>query len=232
MVEKLGNTLIKSLGNQAPWRSSHCGRLNCWPCRSKEGACRKHNVVYRITCLTCKTQGRSKQYWGETHRAAWDRSRDHIQALKSRDDSYAVVKHWETDHQQQEQPEYSFEVLRSFRSSLERQIFESILIDEASPEVRLNSKAEWGGNRIPRLVIDPESQKPGQEPKEGQGADNQPPGQDQTRVKDVQVKQSNRDTRSSQIKRSCTGPEATCITVQQQLKRPKLNILDHFKSSD
>ena len=144
-----------------------------------------------------------------------------------------MVKHWETDHQQQEQPEYSFEVLRSFRSSLERQIFEAITIDEASPDVRLNSKAEWGGNRIPRLVIDPESQKPGQEQQGGQGTpDNQPPGQEYNRVKDIQVKQNNRDTRSNQIKRSCTGPESTsCNTVHQEMKRPRLNILDHFKSS-
>ena len=91
MVEKLGNTLIQSIGNQAPWRSSHCGRLDFWPCKSKEGACRKHSVVYRITCLTCKAEGRSKQYWGETHRTAWDRSRDHLQALRTKDDTYAVV---------------------------------------------------------------------------------------------------------------------------------------------
>ena len=54
VVEKLGSSLIEALGNQAPWRSGQCGRSQCWPCKSKEGSCRKHNVLYRIACLTCK----------------------------------------------------------------------------------------------------------------------------------------------------------------------------------
>ena len=32
VVEKLGNSLINSLGNQAPWRREHCQRTGCWPC--------------------------------------------------------------------------------------------------------------------------------------------------------------------------------------------------------
>ena len=152
--------------------------------------------------------------------------------MTTRDESYAVVKHWETDHFQQAQPKFTFEVVRSFRSSLERQIFEAITIDEAPPEVRLNSKAEWGCNRIPRLVIDPESQRPGQEQQGGQDPpDDQPASQANNQVKDAQVKEQRENTRSSQ-KRSNSNPDLiTGNNAQQSSKRPKLNILDHFKSS-
>ena len=143
VIEKLGTSLIDSLGNQAPWRSSHCGRSACWPCKAKEGSCRKHNILYKITCMTCQGQGKVRLYWGESHRSGWDRSADHAAALRSKDESYAIVKHWINDHPEG-QPDYKFEVMRSFRSSLERQVMELIHIDEGKPEVRLNSKSEWG----------------------------------------------------------------------------------------
>ena len=59
------------------WRTDHCGWPNCWPYQSKEGSCLKHNVLYKITCLTCKVQGHTSSYWGESHRSAWDRAEDH-----------------------------------------------------------------------------------------------------------------------------------------------------------
>ena len=74
-----------------------------------------------------------------------------------------MVKHWLKDHPEG-QPQYEFKVMRSFRSSLERQIMESIYIDDEDPEVRLNSRSEWGSNKVPRLMIDPDSKyKPGEQ---------------------------------------------------------------------
>ena len=159
VVERLGLTLLKSLGNPAPWRSDHCGRPNCWPCRSKEGSCLKHNVVYQITCMTCKNLGHTRVYYGESHRSAWDRSEDHRNALRTEDETYAIVKHWKIEHKEAK-PEFQFKVVKSYRSSLDRQISEAILIDNEPPQHLLNSKSEWGSNRIPRLIIDPECQRP------------------------------------------------------------------------
>ena len=48
--------------------------------------------------MTCQVKGKKKLYWGESHRSAWDRSMDHLEALRVNNDSYAVVKHWLTDH--------------------------------------------------------------------------------------------------------------------------------------
>ena len=86
VVEKLGNTLIQSLGNQAPWRGESCGRSECWPCRSKPGSCRKHNINYSITCMTCHEEGKKQIYWGESHRSGWDRALDHQKAQSFKDE--------------------------------------------------------------------------------------------------------------------------------------------------
>ena len=51
VVEKLGMSLINSLGNQAPWRGDHCGCADCWPCQAKEGSCKLHNIRYSIRCI-------------------------------------------------------------------------------------------------------------------------------------------------------------------------------------
>ena len=55
------------------------------------GACRKSNMVYCITCLDCKAEGRNRQYWGETYRTMGDRIQEHVEALDSGDTSYGVV---------------------------------------------------------------------------------------------------------------------------------------------
>ena len=225
VMERLGNSLIKSLGNQAPWRTDHCGREVCWPCQTKEGSCRKHNVVYKITCMTCQVKGKRKLYWGESHRSAWDRSMDHLEALRVRNENYAVVKHWLSDHKG-EKPNYKFEVHSSFRTSLERQITEAILIDEEDNDARLNSKAEWGGNRVPRLMIDPDSHfnSKKEEVKSQTGQENVDQGQgSQENV--IEVK--NQNSKRQQVKVN-SKDNSDCDQDGIQRKKVKLNILDHF----
>ena len=186
--------------------------------------------------MTCQGEGKVRRYWGESHRSGWDRSRDHADALRSRDETYAVVKHWVKDHPEG-QPSYKFEVMRSFKSSLERQVMESIQIDEEDPEVRLNSKSEWGSNKIPRLMIDPDSQySPGEQDK---------PPADQNRGQDQdshgEVKENGKRGHSSQNQVTETqkvklpqkqvreeNREVKDCNLEQSEKRLKLNILDHF----
>ena len=62
MVERLGPTLAKTLSNPTPWTSSHCGRVGCPPCRSKEGSCKGVGVTYQWTCTRCAEEG--KFTWG------------------------------------------------------------------------------------------------------------------------------------------------------------------------
>ena len=51
-------------------------------------------------------------------------------------------------------PEYQFKALGSHRTAIERQIKEALLIENHREKVNiLNSRAEWGLNRLPRMKI-------------------------------------------------------------------------------
>ena len=93
VLERLGRSVIETIGNKAPWRSEPCSRSQCVPCTTKPGSCRSRNVTYKIVCNTCAKSGQSKIYWGESHRAWADRCQDHVDAVKSRNLAYAIVKH-------------------------------------------------------------------------------------------------------------------------------------------
>ena len=98
VVERLGSSLLDSLENQVPWMEDPCDRPGCKPCQSKPGSCLKANITYQIICRHCKSQGKEAYYWGESHRTWWDRSQDHIAALRTSNESYAVVKHMKNEH--------------------------------------------------------------------------------------------------------------------------------------
>ena len=77
-----------------------------------------------------------------------------MSALRKQDTNYAIVKHWHESHQHMETPpDFSISLVRSHKSSLERQIHEAVSIELADPQVILmNGKSEWGQNRVPRVV--------------------------------------------------------------------------------
>ena len=50
-------------------------------------------------------------------------------------------------------------MIKRHKTTLERQIWEAIFIENENCEVTMNSKAEWGRNKIPRLINDPEETK-------------------------------------------------------------------------
>ena len=152
VIERLGNSLIHSLGNKAPWRNEACGR-ECVPCQSKPGSCRKRNCTYQILCNICtKEENRSSIYWGETHRTWWDRCQEHLRALDSGDESYATVKHMMIHHPGR-QHDFLFKFEKSWKTSLQRQIQEAIRIEETDPGSLMNSKTEFGANSVPRVTI-------------------------------------------------------------------------------
>ena len=105
-----------------------------------------------IECLSCKVKGVKKQYWGETHRTWGDRAADHVQALRDTNLDYGIVKHQVNDHPGQV-PNFAYVAQKSWKTALERQVAESLLIDEAENESLLNSRSEWGQNAVPRIRI-------------------------------------------------------------------------------
>ena len=155
----MGQTLLESLGNQAPWKDESCTRPNCKPCQSKPGSCLRRNCTYRISCQTCQKDGKEAIYWGETHRAWGDRQREHENALRNNNETYAIVKHQLNVHPDQP-PAFEYKFHQSWKTSLDRQIGEALLINEANKDTLLNSRSEWGHNSVPRLVVHKDNEPP------------------------------------------------------------------------
>ena len=153
IVERAGATLAHSILNQTPWSSETCGRIGCKPCVAKPGSCKKKNLTYTIQCIPCKTLGIVAKYHGESSRTFWDRSRDHENALKNHNTKYAVVVHWDQFHPEMEvAPEYTYKVSRVCQTSLERQMWEAMEIQDSDTQIVMNQKGEWGSNLPPSQV--------------------------------------------------------------------------------
>ena len=134
------------------WSKELCGRNNCLPWLTKPGSCRRSGVTYRVTCLTCKDNQVKTTYIGESHRSLFDRSSEHEAALRSKNQTYAVVKHWEEVHpQMRTPPKYNYQVIKSHKSAFERQVWEAVLINHEEADMVMNGKGEWGMNLVPVL---------------------------------------------------------------------------------
>ena len=72
-------------------------------CSSEKGGnCRTGEIVYQLTCETCKEEGRKKIYIGETHRNGKTRSEEHLRDMNSMNvevvKKSVVNKHSMEDH--------------------------------------------------------------------------------------------------------------------------------------
>ena len=158
-VERGGPTIGAILSNKVFWKSEKCQRQLCRPCVTKPGSCRKSNFVYRVRCLECAKGGQKSHYIGESHRTLVDRSRDHEKDIRSSITTNAMVRHWKDVHNDSKSPpNYSYEVVAQFRSSLQRQLMEALLIEREKCDTILNGKGEWGINLVPRLTVEDESE--------------------------------------------------------------------------
>ena len=70
-----------------------------------------------------------------------------------------MVRHWNESHSDsQNPPNYSYEVMAQYKSSLQRQLMEALLIEREQCDNIMNGKGEWGINLVPRLKVDDESE--------------------------------------------------------------------------
>ena len=98
--------------------------------------------------------GKSVHYVGESARSFHDRTREHLQALNSSNEKYAIVKHWKKEHtEMNDPPDFKFEVLSSHMTAIQRQLSEGLAIEAHDPETLINGKGEYGSNRIPRYKM-------------------------------------------------------------------------------
>ena len=99
----------------------------------------------------CLQDGKITKYVGESGCSWWDRSREHAQALKSKNTKYTLVKHWLNEHTNLEEPPI-------FKSAIHRQISESIIIENQDQTTIINGKGECGTNKVPRYKLTLENQ--------------------------------------------------------------------------
>ena len=119
----------------------------------KVGMCQMESITYTIICVGCASVGVSTMYWGESGRSGYQRSLEHLRAHQGKNKNSPLWKHSFGHHNGVKQC-YSFTVLKSHKSALDRQITEAVLIQVAGPDMLLNSHGEWNICKIPRLILE------------------------------------------------------------------------------
>ena len=153
IIERAGPKIADLLSTKHPCAKETCDKPHCLPCKSKPGSCRASSICYRIKCETGSQKGIK-----ESHRSWYERSQEHNNAIRTRNSNYAIVKHWEeTTKDQEDPPKFSYHLISRHRSALERQIWESLYIENEECDILLNGKGEWGLNIVPRLKTDKEN---------------------------------------------------------------------------
>ena len=186
IVEKGGTKLVDVLHKSNPWAGENCGRERCMLCRTKEETgknnsqdCRKRNVVYETSCLTCtekqdqeteekyskegkkrieeeKRKTKRYIYIGESNRSVYERGIEHQNDIPACKTSSHMLRHLLDKHEEEEENwnkiRFGMRILKSTRSAFERQILESVLIQKARQHNILNSKAEYNRCALPRLT--------------------------------------------------------------------------------
>ena len=75
--------------------------------------------------------------------------------LRTQNEKNSLVQHWQKDHWDKDSPpKYAFHVMKRCQTSLQRQIWEAILIDaeHGSSEHAISQKGEFGVNLVPKML--------------------------------------------------------------------------------
>ena len=182
IVERTGTKLQDLLTKSDPWKGSDCSRPNCLLCFTKQRTeksqtqdCHKRNVVYETRCLTCQEEQEQEienmdleeqekrelikkiklyKYVGETSRSSFERGWEHVNDMAQLKNSSHMLKHVLLNHKEQdmEHVKFGMKILRTCKSSFERQIYESVTIQQERLEHHvLNSRSEYNRCSLPRI---------------------------------------------------------------------------------
>ena len=183
VVEESGEKIMDVLHTANPWKGEDCGRDRCLLCKTKQmtgkglkSDCSKRSIVYETWCETClkteiedidkeeleedekekrKRGIRIHKYVGESARSAYERGLEHQVDLQRLEEDSHMLKHIARNHQDKRisEVEFGMRVISFTRSALERQVLESVKIqEERSKNLILNSKSEYSRCTIPRLT--------------------------------------------------------------------------------
>jgi len=122
--------------------------------------CTIEGVGYLLECWACRLVGKVAIYVGETSRSPYQRGRGHQKEVNEAKRSHPMVTHFQETHQEQKQT-ILMRTVRNTNTALERQVWESVLIDRLSRKEGvdcLNLRSEWGKSRKPFLMNGAKSQ--------------------------------------------------------------------------
>ena len=127
--------------------------------------------IFILICIWSGTlRGSSLKFWShsdlwklryrqffkiqESSRSFYDRIREHVEALRDKNKSYAITKHWLNSHKDLENPpNYKYQIVGSHLTAIQRQITEGLTIESFDPDHLINGKGEYGSNKIPRFKM-------------------------------------------------------------------------------
>ena len=151
VVEKAGTQLKSKLQTSDPFKQNKCHDEECFPCKTnkndKPTNCRKDGIIYKITCDRCQAY-----YIGESARNANSRGREHLNDYETNKDCSIMQRHTQLHHQHDTHaPKYTMTVKQIYRDKcMDRQIPESIQINNIPNRYRINNKTEYRQNRVTR----------------------------------------------------------------------------------
>ena len=141
-------------------------------------SCHKRNAVYETWCVTCAVKemtgmvdddgsegmrvsgelGREMvmaKYIGETARSTYERGFEHLSDLLNLSQKSHMLRHYVEAHMGEDfsQMKFHMRTLRFTKTAFERQVLESVMIQESRGHNLLNSKSEFNRCSIPRITL-------------------------------------------------------------------------------
>ena len=143
------------VNSRDPWKKVDCDREGCMFCTTdRKGECWNTNATYQIMCKLCKVKEIKACYQGESGRSLYTRTREHCNGLRLEQEGTPLYDHNLGKHPEHimTQGDWEVESTGVYRSALERQTAEGILITEEVTKARsregastmvLNSKQDF-----------------------------------------------------------------------------------------
>ena len=170
VTERGGTPLSSLLSSKNCWRGEPCGREDCRVCKQageKPEDCKQRNILYESHCIPCSTndevtdmkgkrEGGSlppSLYVGESARSLYERSSEHWGDLAAEKENSHILDHQKIAHRGERGAKFKFQVIKTFKTSLERQVSEAIRIQRRGENI-LNRKGEYNRSSLTRLVLD------------------------------------------------------------------------------
>ena len=73
--------------------------------------------------MDCEEKGASAHYFGESSRTSWERHQEHPKLLRKLNKESPLVEHYIDHHPEEMEPRFKLEMVKSFKTPLERQVF-------------------------------------------------------------------------------------------------------------